>query len=344
MAKDKITYLFGAGASAGTKGRQGLPVVDQLPERIDFLVQKIRTEDLWLSEVETPLPIETYSKEEYQRQIIQDLEWVSIEAKKHASVDTLAKKMYLKEEFKSLDRLKVALSIFFILEQSRVEPDIRYDTFFASILNETLFEFPNDVRILSWNYDYQFEKAFSGFSGRSNLSENERRLNVIAKFYRGTPSSDRFAIVKLNGTTGFSNGMKLVKFTDVLSQNFDLELLDKVVYQYANMSHKVNNGFYPTLSFAWEKEEPGNTSIIEKAIACTNETDVLVVIGYSFPFFNRFVDRNIIGEMKKLRKVYFQSPDAENIKTRFQSVRGDIDPKYLIPYTDVQSFLLPDEM
>lgn len=34
----------------------------------------------------------------------------------------------------------------------------------------------------------------------------------------------------------------------------------------------------------------------------------------------------------------------KKIKTRFQAIRQDIDPKNLVAYDEVESFLLPDEL
>jgi len=70
----------------------------------------------------------------------------------------------------------------------------------------------------------------------------------------------------------------------------------------------------------------------------------LIVIGYSFPFFNREIDRKIIGNMEELEKVYFQAPDAETIKERFQAIRDDIDEKLLVTKKDIGQFLIPNEL
>jgi hypothetical protein len=41
----------------------------------------------------------------------------------------------------------------------------------------------------------------------------------------------------------------------------------------------------------------------------------LVVIGYSFPVFNREIDNRLIGKMAKLTKVYIQDANPERIKS-----------------------------
>jgi len=70
----------------------------------------------------------------------------------------------------------------------------------------------------------------------------------------------------------------------------------------------------------------------------------LIVICYSFPFFNRNVDSQIIKTMKELKKVYFQAPDSDLIKERFQAIRDDIPENKLVPRIDIEQFLLPNEL
>ena len=69
--------------------------------------------------------------------------------------------------------------------------------------------------------------------------------------------------------------------------------------------------FNTHLSFAWENSV-NNEKIKETLTNTTEDTEVVVVIGYSFPFFNRVTDRYIFSKMPKLKKVYVQdiNPDA----------------------------------
>jgi hypothetical protein len=76
----------------------------------------------------------------------------------------------------------------------------------------------------------------------------------------------------------------------------------------------------------------------------TKDAEVLVVIGYSFPYFNRSVDRELISNMKDLRRVHFQSPEAKRLIERFKSIRDDFAPGQLIPEHDNRYFFIPDEL
>jgi hypothetical protein len=337
----KVTYLFGAGAS-----RNALPIVSEIPDRILAIVEKIRDTDNKLLTASPfnneRLPINKVQALTY---LIEDLTWLAEAAKNHASIDTFAKKLYLKQNTKELKRLKVVLSIYFILEQSTGSYDKRYDAFFASVLEESISEFPSNIRIISWNYDYQFEKAFSEYTESTDIIDNQRKLNVCSKFTYRKQQSGRFGIFKINGTTNFidPNWKNEHEYCDQFDNCINLNLLEKVLENYVSILH-TDLKLYCNLSFAWERPSSTFPDIVEYAISEINDTEILIVIGYSFPFFNRSVDRKIINGMKKLQKVYFQSPDADNLKERFLSISDKVDSRNMILRFDVDQFLLPAEL
>lgn len=343
-----ITFLFGAGASAGTEKKPGLPVIKDFDVRLLDLINYIQKPNKKLPNKPFKNIPEGKTQKDYHDDLIRDLNWLKSEASNHSSVDTFAKKLFLMGERRKEDlkRLKISLSMFLIFEQARRSVDMRYDTFFASILEKDVDSFPQHIRILSWNYDYQFEKAFSQYldlsdSDSSNLLKIQERLHVISKFTNFSVN-EGFSIIKLNGTTRFSNEVEpLTNITTNLEIHEDA--IHNLVNYYAHIVEP-HNKCEPLLSFAWEVDKSKNGTITSKAIACTKDTHVLVVIGYSFPFFNREVDRTIIREMKYLNKVYFQAPDAQDVMTRFQSVLGNAGGVELVPHTNLQSFLLPDEL
>jgi hypothetical protein len=262
----------------------------------------------------------------------------------HASIDTFAKKLYLgnkRQDDHDLKKLKICLSIFFIMEQYLKKPDSRYDTFYASLLN-ALHDFPSNIRILSWNYDYQFELAYAEYSGDPRISANNSHLSILQKFTRKY-SPNNFCIIKLNGSTEFHTRDFYGNAAQIIDNfhPYRKEMIEILVKTFATSFYHPT--LYSSLSFAWERDFQ-QPDIIEQAITATSDTEILVVIGYSFPFFNREVDRKIIKSMTNLRKVYFQAPDAENLIERFQAIREDIDPNCLIPKFDTEQFFLPNEL
>jgi hypothetical protein len=331
----KITYLLGAGASA-----EVLPVTEGLPSRMSFLLNKISDAKYALSKTETYQDI-SGSKYDLQQKFIKEFQWLITESFKYSSVDTFAKKIFLTKQ-RDLNKATLLLSAYFILEQT-VRPDKRYDAFLASILEDTIHDFPKHLKIISWNYDYQFEKAYAEYSGLKDLEGNQRMLNVISKYTYNHAREDHFAIYKLNGTTTLFKdaGFRHFPFSANINSEFTKELLDEVIENYSMTSNPTFN-LRPALSFAWENYENKEHNIVEKTIKGTSDTEVLVVIGYSFPFFNREIDRRIIGSMGNLKKVYIQAPNADEVKESILSVR-EIDPKFIIPKYGINQFYIPSE-
>ncbi|MCH5332058.1 MAG: hypothetical protein J1E33_06615, partial [Alistipes sp.] len=111
----------------------------------------------------------------------------------------------------------------------------------------------------------------------------------------------------------------------------------------AMSSGTINGDFMTRLSFAWEnaKDDVFMDSVCRTII----NAEILVVIGYSFPFFNREIDRRIVSAMPKLKTVYIQDPYASNVQENFKAVL--YPNNYQINYelrTNVAQFVLPNEL
>jgi hypothetical protein len=337
---NQITFLFGAGAS-----KNALPLVNEMPERIQNLIKFLERDDMQIDENSTfdKLGINGLkSKRFYQAQLIENLRWAFIESQNHASADTFAKKLFIKERYTDLKKLKIAMSVFFIFEQALNKPDKRYDAFFAALLN-SVTDFPKNVKILTWNYDYQFELAFSEYIDKPEIDSNQSFLKIGFKHDMNRGYIDNFNIYKLNGTTSLYSPQQMRNYLYVpnLKVPVDKNFITQVVQNYVAATYIETIG--SSLSFAWERER-AEKGILELAIENITETVALVIIGYSFPFFNRDADRKIIGSMKNLQKVYLQAPDADVLKERFQAIRDDITGIELISKFDVGQFLLPNEL
>ncbi|MGH2565345.1 MAG: hypothetical protein ACRDE5_12570, partial [Ginsengibacter sp.] len=264
----------------------------------------------------------------------------------HASIDTYAKKLFIKKKYEMLKKLKVTLSVFFVFTQCLNNYDKRYDTFFASILNRNSFTLPKNIKIISWNYDFQIERAYAEYTDDYRVDSTDSSLNIQSKFSGHNFVEDGFCICKINGTANivqpsFSSSFQ---YTEALNSTLDIKSIESALRNYAFLLFSNQSDCLPALSFAWENDNTTENNIITKTKAITKETNILIVVGYSFPFFNRHIDREIIGGMNNLEKIYLQAPDAKNLVERFESVRPDIDIKKLIPRFDVEQFLLPNEL
>jgi hypothetical protein len=330
-----ITYLFGAGASA-----KALPVVNQIPQAIEDILIKLNEEEFNLSDTEKYISTYPKTKKQIKNELMQEFNWLKEQCKNHASIDTFAKKLFLQKN-NDFSKLKTALATLFTLIQLNKPVDNRYDAFFASILINTINDFPKNIKIVSWNYDYQFEKAYSEYCESNSISAISAMLKINTRFSNSNIADKGFAIFKLNGGTQllWKNSHGDSHFIDEVKPTLIKESLEIVLNSYA--CSKFFKDIYCGLSFAWED---GGEDFINTVINATKDTNVLVVIGYSFPYFNREIDRKIIRAMK-LRKVYFQSPEADIIQERFQSiVTGASSPNELVPFKDCEQFMLPNEL
>jgi len=334
----KIVYLFGAGASKGA-----LPIVNEIPQRLLSFIGVLKL-DMKIFEEEAKIKTINKSKKEVYNTLIQDLNWLSVESSKHASIDTFAKKLYIKYQSDELKRLKLSLSVFFIWEQLVNKPDKRYDAFYASIISRGISTLPTNIKVLSWNYDYQFELSYSEFSDDYDINRNQSLLNIISKYDKHTNPPNSFEIFKINGTTDLNNNDRYQKVSYISNfrGEYTKEVLESLITKYG-LARFTENQLFSTLSFSWEGDNEEN-NVIDRAIKSTKDAEVLVVIGYSFPFFNREVDRKIINEMVNLKKVYFQAPDAEILMERFEAISNRSSAIKLVPKHDVGQFFLPNEL
>jgi hypothetical protein len=343
----QITYLFGAGASANA-----LPIVIDMPQRIngtiDFLLGSRLTNNVLSYNIDAPdqvLSAINAVQDDSMRELLSGLFWLKQNTKAHASVDTFAKKLYITRKLKDYRKLKASLTCFFIVEQIRRPVDSRYDSFFASILDADAEKLlPGNVKILSWNYDFQFEKAFGAYIEDNKIYNNQKQLKVFPSGSRFNVTESDFTVFKLNGTTGVYSPKDMTNYT--LIENLDGPVDEKILKKLVDIYNKINEGhseYNSLLKFAWEDDEKRSYAF-EKALEIIKNTEVVVVIGYSFPFFNRQYDRKIFDVMKNVKTIYFQAPEvgAEEMRFSFRSINKGFDNIVLIKKTN--QFFLPHEL
>lgn len=396
-----VTYLLGAGASYNA-----LPVVDEMPKFFNAFLDYIEVfkQKLELSETHSMILLNNFNS------IIKS-------ASAHQSVDTYAKKLYLRGEGMKLIDLKYFLSAFFlwmesdltdfldyiqnkrrdsmqinrfndlqIKERQKIDAkletriDLRYDSFFATLLEkegENSIKLPDNINIISWNYDTQLERAFSEYISMDHFDilSCAKKLRMFPKPISHNPSNtivqiknvskelepyneplENYRIIKLNGTAGdfFSTEASLLNSIHEIGKT-DFEILKSLLvriakeYETPTAVPKV----IPYLNFAWEYEQNQfSKNAIESAKRLISKTNILVIVGYSFPNFNREIDKKILGQLPdNLEKIYYQAPtnDVELLIERLKGVMRNARPHKPafepIPYDkDLKQFLIPLEI
>ena len=79
-----------------------------------------------------------------------------------------------------------------------------------------------------------------------------------------------------------------------------------------------------------------------------SDARILVIIGYTFPFFNREIDREIFSNMPNLEKIYVQDPNADKVKVSLKSILPVDKFSVLVKdenlIFDITNFFLPPEL
>lgn len=365
-----VTYLLGAGASA-----QCLPIINNFNQRLGLFrdhLKSLRNHEV-LADVLSIL-----------ENLITDIDWLIKAAEPHQTIDTLAKKFFHQGgNYENLFRMKTVMVVFFTYEQSnpkiffelgdidnetdrkqqqKERIDKRYDSFIASIIKNQVsgIELLGNVKIITWNYDLQFELAFQNYINDAifNIQQKIQSLPNRSTYDLEHLKFDhnKFGLVRLNGIAlvDYVEQKDIYRtFFDVQNKaedwfNYFLELIQ--LYEYISNNKNVTN-ILKLFNYSWEaipefdKKYQTYERNIEIAEEIAKKTDVLVVIGYSFPFFNREIDRHIIGSLTNAETVYIQDTYAleriDHFKSSFKNLLGIVD---LIPIGTTSSFYLPPEL
>ncbi|EOQ94820.1 hypothetical protein LEP1GSC195_0931 [Leptospira wolbachii serovar Codice str. CDC] len=295
MEHTKITYILGAGASFNC-----IPIVKNFSENMDNIANLINN---YIKRIEglvdypkleiNPETNKNYILFDYLKQLKNTLE-------SHASVDTYARILSIRAESNDLRNLKFALSIYLTILQLLRKTDNRYEVFLSSVLDEKKgdISLPNNVNFISWNYDMQLEKSISEIL---NYGHHNSHLEILNVFHSPEENLDdkKPYLIKLNGTASFfyhwGNRYDLLEYNFAKSdRNGILELL-----KYSESIFN-NPRVHVPFAFAWESDNKLVLKNRELATEILKETEILVIIGYSFPVFNRKIDRNLLKDSLRL--------------------------------------------
>jgi len=362
MAKN-VTYYFGAGASA-----KAIPVIDGLVKRIYGLSLEL---ERYLKKDYNQDFINYVSKNisNYQEAlsiIIEDLKWLYNESQNHQTVDTLARKFYVQNEEIKLKKLKRALITYFYFEQhiefGRIDDngerefkskvDKRYDSLIATIcdkddLGNVIMK--DNVKIITWNYDLQIDLCLMNFSQRSlgdtkifyNIHPNSNSYNSKEDILFGL---ETFGVLKLNGNAyydanqAFGDHLNLSLYNTKIEHSKDDEIIGKFLLCFNNKfpNGRINNDdSFKYFNFAWEKNNiekySGHTSVIKTALQIASKTEILIIVGYSFPFFNSKIDRLILENMSP-KEIIIQDSNPKIIESRLKTLIPKFGEKFTGDY------------
>ncbi len=321
-----LTYLLGAGASCNS-----VPLVNEINSEMDKFVTALKD---FKSSDRYDDPYDDGNTDH----LIRDIRWLIRNSKNHASIDTYAKKLFFTNDRHSLHKLKSIISCFFIYRQYSKTVDYRYDSFFASILlkNNDKISIPENINILTWNYDNQLEKAFYGFVDDEDITidsitknKNIKRING----YVGTKLYNQFGLEFRASLHSNSDN-----FFNSSIEQYNMQCISKVIINLYSDYMDKEKSFTSNINFAWESITKEIISDMSEILA---KTTILIIIGYSFPFFNRDVDRAILLSMGNLDKIIIQNPDHNSVKERLIALKPELNNIQNI--NDTKLFHIPNE-
>lgn len=350
----KVTYFLGAGASyysipiLNSQGRSmidvGYLIKNEIhPDKGEYFEEKFKA----------------ITKNEYLSDLSERIINFGNKAMEYGSLDIYARRLHLLGNYKELNDLKFCLSVYFEIwesyayeilgmnlfsgESKSYDPiDKRYLSLLSVLLEESTGnpKLPDSVSFLSWNYDLQLERAYASFL--SNPDTHIDELNGSFQYRNHGIKKRVNDIIHLNGYRGFFkydgehfpiSRKKHEDFKSLL-----LELIDNQK-QFRKVGGK-EISIKESIQYAWEEKD----AQLGEAIKVMDETNVLIIIGYSFPSFNRKIDSQLIKVFEKsnqsYKKVIYQDPGA-NLDL-VNSIFSDADNMVKV-MTNTDQFHIPHE-
>jgi hypothetical protein len=330
----KITYLIGAGASA-----KAIPINKRMENSIQRLtLTEALNEHFEGKKIEMISSIGGHTGFNKMKQLI-------TAAIKFGTPDYLIKFLLESDRKTDYEMMKIILCEYFIDTQRLTPQGSNFFDFYLPYIDRRIIPFlstimksgevSENVKIISWNYDYQLELASTILSGKNNLF-------TFTKGFTSWPINRDVSnpfLLHLNGIGGY------------------IGKDDKIEFKKKNIvtDEVMGTPILPAINFAWEHESDDvyfkdRMKIAEKMI---QGTEILVVIGYSFPFFNKEVDEKLISLCgNTLQTIYFQDPsnNGDFLINRFKEInenhvnRTASNLRKLIQHiTDVDQYHVPYE-
>lgn len=210
-----VLYLLGAGASAGkfssysdelrfvSEIRDVIPSVYNMKNRLKYLIYEVLPKyDFRGIKSETIGKSQIIGARDSMRN---DLIWFLKILDREPFVDVLAETLYYTDQ-SNFRRLQVILSIYLIWEQCNNGVDLRYKTFLTTLLSSLpqKLKLPANIKIFSWNYDYQLEEAFVEKRNLLLTNKYSEYLESIIltrnEIINNKNDYEGFKIIKLNGS------------------------------------------------------------------------------------------------------------------------------------------------
>ncbi|MBL0146507.1 MAG: hypothetical protein IPP48_12960 [Chitinophagaceae bacterium] len=167
--------------------------------------------------------------------------------------------------------------------------DKRYDALIAGLLQPTEGKAKTycKVNFITWNYDLNLFCSLKNYFNPSNYFEEFKRDITVGENHWNI--DDQINVINMNG-------FFYSTFFDKIKNLLDNEYLFHDIFDKTHLKNKYQIDS-EKIKFAWENKFIGQTnSVISAAIDVIRKSKTIVVIGYTFPLYNRLVDLDYFNE------------------------------------------------
>ena len=357
MEKKELTYILGAGASF-----QSIPIVKTFSSRFnDFL--------LWIDRdiiKDNGFSADVKQKFGILYELGNDLH-KSFES--HQSFDTYFKKLFHTGQKDKISEGKKVLNLYFIWEHLSlpvVKPekydeyafwkessiDKRYDALIAGLLRPI----PDQkepyckVNFITWNYDLNLLMSLKNyFSPNATITDFFNQINKNNGLWQ---VEEKITVINMNGFfyCSYFNDLESLQrrnihdiiYSKIKNQNYFDSLITNNLHEYT--ANNVDTDA-ELIKFAWEKSELSHLIAKDKI----DESKNIVIIGYTFPLYNRLVDLSYLEQsVISNRSIFVQDPKADTIRQNlldyYQLNDNDSLERSLKAVKDCDSFYIPSDI
>ncbi|MFZ1515851.1 MAG: hypothetical protein WAT21_10650 [Saprospiraceae bacterium] len=149
-------------------------------------------------------------------------------------------------------------------------------------------------------------------------------------------------IVKLNGYAAFKSiNNAQISSSFSISERFSANnIIQNVFNLYESlMSHDYKED--TNINFAWDKSEY-SIGAMNKSKEILMNSDEIIIIGYSFPEFNRYADEELLSSFGLRTKIYIQTlADYEIVSSRLKQRRKNLLLKSITKVNYIDQFFIP---
>jgi hypothetical protein len=345
MEQKELTYILGAGASF-----ESIPLVKTFPRRFNefygFLQNNI--------DLNQPTGYVEHFNESLNK-IKSFAENLVIEFESHQSFDTFFKKLFHTKKYPEIKVAKKVLHLYFIWEHlddgklihgamgeivnpfiKKAKVDRRYDALIAGLL-KPLPDEPElfcKTNFITWNYDLNLLCSIKNYF-YPNETFKEFMDSIQTECKNIFSIKNQIFIFNMNGyfySNVFDDAVDIRKLWGSQLLKLKLQIPNYFDNSYSDSDAEL-------ITFAWEDN---STDMVNRVKERVVNTDTLVVIGYTFPLYNRLIDKQYITGGTLLNKtIYIQDPDAEVIKSEVIESFRIGQTALLKPYENCNNFFVP---